>query len=72
MQDKKDLVLEWLNSNTFLNDGSGNLTKAGTVIRIDNNLLFLKYYSDDQLLKLKQIIIDSIDYELRIRKDSTF
>lgn len=60
----KDIEIEWLNSNTLLMNPSGTTSVAGTVVRIDNNLIFLKSYSNENLLKLKNTINQAIDYEL--------
>lgn len=62
--------IEWVDSNTFFLGPDGSLMEAGTCVKVNDTILFLKYYSNKSLIKLKDTIIEAVSHELRKRDNA--
>jgi len=58
---------DWFDSTAYVKDPEGNLIPAGTVLKITTHILFLKALTDQELLKLKETVSDSVDHEVSKR-----
>jgi hypothetical protein len=65
---KHDIDFDWLDSNTLVLDNEGIMTVAGTAIKLNQNIIFLKPLSKDQLIELKKIVNSAVDHELAKRE----
>ena len=65
---KHEIDFDWLDSNTLILDNEGIMTNAGTAIKLNQNIIFLKPLSKDQLIDLKNIVNSAIDHELAKRE----
>lgn len=67
----KDIVevdFDWLDSDTYVTDPSGNLVPAGTAIKLISQILFLSPLSEQQLKDLKSAVNSAVDHELSKRQ----
>lgn len=63
----EEVSFDWLDSNTLILDSEKKLKLAGTVLKINNNIIFLQAFTNDQLLRLKECTILAVDHELNKR-----
>ena len=63
-----DMPFDWLESTTQIIDPEGNLIEAGTCLRLNDNILFLKSFSNEQLMLLSRVVKQAVDHELNKRK----
>lgn len=67
----KDIIeveFDWTDSDTYVNDDRGELIPAGTVIKLISQIIFLTPLTEEQLNKLKTVVVDAVDHELSKRK----
>jgi len=62
-----EVTFDWYDSNTFVYDPSGQLIEAGTVLKLSQNIIFLKPLTKEQLLEFKNIVNLALDHELAKR-----
>lgn len=63
----QEVDFDWFDSKTYVTDPSGNLIEAGTVLKLNQNIMFLKSYTKEQLIKFKNVVNLAIDHELAKR-----
>lgn len=60
----EELVVDWKDSNTYHVSGE----HIGTCILLNNNIIGLKYFSDENLDKLLSVFTSAIEHEKEYRK----
>lgn len=65
--DRIDLEFDWYDSTTKFLDSDGKMLEAGTVVRLNNNIIFLKTLSIQQLEQLKTSVLKAVEHELSKR-----
>jgi hypothetical protein len=60
---RQQFSTEWLDTNTFVPDESGNLAPAGTCLKVGPNIIYLKFLSDQQLAELKAQVVSAVNHE---------
>lgn len=58
---------DWVDSCTLTQASDGCLEEAGTTVKIQNHIFFLKSYTKDQLKEFSRVVQESINYELNKR-----
>ncbi len=64
---RTDIEFDWVDSNTFTLSEDGKLIEAGTCLRINDYIMFLKHFSENNLRLLKLKVNEAIDHELSKR-----
>lgn len=66
--DKSDMLdFDWLDTNTLIKNDYGELVKAGTCIKLNDYIIFLRGLSITQLNKLRSAVENAIKHELSKR-----
>ena len=70
-KERTQIEFKWADSNSFIVNESGELSKAGTCVFLNGNIVFLAPLTDDQLKSFKETVTSAIDHELdkRLIKD---
>lgn len=68
MTKKEPILIDWhANKNLMFNPETEEYQEVGTMCIIDKHIYIFGQYSTEDLIKLKQVINESVDYELSIR-----
>lgn len=70
IDDSAPFAVDWAHSVYKISDNLGNTAPVGTVVLINNNIMYLKSFSEYQLAELKRIVCAAVDYELELRKSN--
>lgn len=64
----KDIVFEWIDSKSLVENEQGELVEAGTCLRLRNKIELLSHLTDEQLNSLQIAVVEAVAHELSKRK----
>jgi len=62
---------DWCESDTLLLDDSGNLSKAGTCLKLNDYIIFLSGLTEKSLGQLKDSVNKAVDHEITKRSSTS-
>lgn len=65
---RTNIMFEWADSDSYVVNEKGELTKAGTCILLNGSIFFLSPLTNEQLNDFKEKVTLAIDHELNKRE----
>lgn len=63
----EEVDIQWCDTNSFIQVEDA-LIAAGTCLKINSNILFLRAFDTSDLLRLKNVVVQAVNHELKKRK----